>query len=438
MSRTTFESLAILDAEAVVGRRKRTSSYAQAVKSSLPPLATASLAWERKAEPASLTLWRESKRQRQEAPSPPPPAPAAAAVASEGLKTPSPPRVLQAAAAAPPPPAPAPTAVVEPNQYQTRQQHLASLPVEHFEKSHSKAFSRPKLFITQLTNTRTDILDKIGAVKQLFQQVHDKAGRDKLELAMQAIANRIVLVASSSLSIEKITRGDHHVALCYLTLLLCDKHSALEGDLFRDCLFRALERACPYVTPSALKWILTDPTSPPNKRALLGYVSQEEKDDDYLMRMQSLVGFYSCLLQTSGDMLQRENKLGGGGEKWENPLGGLPMAWKWVAATLNAPVLRWTRFLLQAFLVISGHELSRACPAQLRKLLRLLQSKEFLSKPPNSGGEGNLLDADRNTSFLTFCREALGDKTVKSPGRVEDGAWVDCRVLPSKAIVNVG
>jgi hypothetical protein len=321
----------------------------------------------------------------------------------------------------------------------------------HTLDRNNKAIKSVKLHLRTLTNTRRDVQFRLDGTKNelgpraLLDHVASSAAKF-LEPTMQVLSDLIVQNASANLAVDALKRGEANYGLAYLTLVLC--HSR---PVFIDYVLGALEAACPFVQPGLKDHIENEAVkhkwTKEQRRKRLGY-RDEETDDDYVVRMQALVGFYAVLLQTTPKLIESYVRLCAKGNSGNltvtvNPFGGLGEAWRWLAKTTNSTKRRWTRFLIQSFLCVGGRELSLAVPDQMKKLLGLLGSKAFRDACEPSASHP--ADDDRIRGFETFIKDSLGEiaskGAMRGPGREEENAdtgvkvWVDPRVLPEGAQV---
>lgn len=322
--------------------------------------------------------------------------------------------------------------------------------VQQLDKT-NKTIKSVKLHLSMLTNTRRDIRFRIDGTpselgpRGVLDFVALKAPK-QLESCMQVVADRIIQCASANLAVDALMRGEVNYALAYMAVILCHQRPP-----FVDALLGALEAACPFIQPGlkdhwereakAKNW------SREVRKQKLGYKDESEGDDEYIFRMQTLVGFYAAMLQVSPKLLDSYLTLVGSAPVHAssvNPLGGLPEAWRWLAKTTNGNKWRWVRFLLHAFLCVGGRDISLALPQQMRKLLKVMDSKEFKAECEKSASHPG--DDDRIKSFEKFISENLvamdREGAMKPPGRFDevDGEriFVDPRNLPEGAIVNTG
>jgi hypothetical protein len=240
-------------------------------------------------------------------------------------------------------------------------------------------------------------------------------------------------------------RGEINYGLAYLTLILCQCQPA-----FVEIFLGAIESACPFIRPGLKEYwekeAQTKNWSKEMRKKKLGYKDEFEGDDNYIFRMQTLVSFYGAMLQTSPKLLESYLKMVGmsSAEVKENPLGGLAEAWRWLAKTVNGNKWRWTRFLIHAFICVTGRDLSLAIPKQMIKLLNLLISPDFKKTCEKSASHPQ--DDDRINAFEKYFKEAVRvlveEGAMKPPGRYDevDGErfFVDPRNLPEGAIHNTG
>jgi len=334
-----------------------------------------------------------------------------------------------------------------------RQRESRADMVEKLDKT-NKALKNVKLFLTMLTNTKRDLRLRLDGTpselgpRPLLDYVEKKAPQ-QLEAAMQVIADRIVHCATANLAIDALLRGEANFALVYMTLLIC-----LAKPAFVEVLKGSLEAACPFVQPG-LKQHLENEAKSQNwskemRKKKLGYREVSEGDDEYLFRMQAIIGFYSALLQTSPTLLHQYSSampqagVSVSSSTLINPLGGLAEAWRWLAKTLNSTKWRWTRFVVHAFLCVSGRDLSLVLPQQVQKVLILMQSEQFKRACEHSASHPN--DDDRIRGFETFVNESLSTLkklgALKGPGKMDEvdgrSVWIDPRDLPEGAIENYG
>uniref|UniRef100_A0A7S2WQC2 mRNA export factor GLE1 n=1 Tax=Mucochytrium quahogii TaxID=96639 RepID=A0A7S2WQC2_9STRA len=235
---------------------------------------------------------------------------------------------------------------------------------------------------------------------------------DMLPYGMQFIASTIVTFAGSNTAPDSIKAGETKYAMVYLAVIL-----SINYDGFYEQLLETVNFMCPYAWPGLREAIVRDmgeKASQEDLKSALGYKPGEQMAD-YIARMQAIVGFLAGVYQTSVDMLEKEPfVLVPAGSKHPEAEGGIVQAWRWVSLSLNHEPFRWTPYLLQAFLAVSGFELSRHCGKQMKKLAKLLGSENFATLCRKKGNFNEKLtdnDVDRMRAYVEFFK------------RVEENGW---------------
>lgn len=305
-----------------------------------------------------------------------------------------------------------------------------------------KLMSQLKVVLSQLTDTKKDLDEKCSVPINVLNKLEASAP-EKLPCGLQIIADRMVLLAASSRSYERLSQGDVQFSLVYLAHLLC-----IVRPEFVDVLLGSLEASCIYIQPeyiNEMSQLLAKISDKAEKKRRLGYVDTLETDGEYLLRMQNLTAFYAGLLLVSKqDLLDNyPARQGAIPANWSNPFHGLPQAWRWLARTLNQPLYRLSKYIVQAFLFIVGHDLAHHLPAkQVLKLFKLLQSGPFNQRAEQVIKRPD--DDDRDKAFRDYVessRDYLGKyDALPQPGRHEEEegrqVWVNPRVLIDQASEN--
>lgn len=97
---------------------------------------------------------------------------------------------------------------------------------------------------------------------------------------------------------------------------------------------------------------------------------------------------------------------------------------------------RWTRFIIQAFLAVAGHELCGVLGKQIIKMLHVCRSEAFRSACDKCAVHPD--DDDRISVFNVVVDEAIALGTIVPPGRMDAEGWKDARELPDDVFRNVG
>ncbi|KAI8922579.1 GLE1-like protein-domain-containing protein [Powellomyces hirtus] len=211
----------------------------------------------------------------------------------------------------------------------------------------------------QVMNSEKKIIEIARELNQTLKGAQAQ-GPECYALCMDSLAKKIVKQAESEVAVKM----DAAFPIATLCIILYNAH-----EEFLDILLGRLAKRCPYIiTTSFQKRAGEQDTA---FRARLGYRKIDdawESAIQYGERMAGILTVYAAITQTTSIPHKH----------------GVDQAWLWLTRTLNVKPRRIVSLLVLRFIEVAGHELLKAFPKQMEKLLVLLREVFIPMIPPEA------------------------------------------------------